>query len=262
MDITTQQTAPTTIEFKLIVSDANGVSVDTTTTENGTWSVSVPQNQEGSYNVRLEVIANGSPVPVPEEPVTEAVNSGSGGGAPGQGAQISNDKLVPEFPAEYEVDDEDAQGDNHRPTGDNSFDHINKDELDNIGSGEPADDVGTPIEDIASRVNGASGPQLPFDGPAEEPESDDDSEQSAEGDELEALLRASPDIPLDRDEFDPKKAAEHIISSIIPKRTSAIESVGTLLDANTRKRILKDPVMVAEMKVKAKRVQDLLNSIK
>lgn len=239
-----------------------GVVIKAQKTKDDKWSVKIPNLKnftETTYNVALEVCVDGylftpskgklelvdnptvemvSDVPVEGDALLEGVNSGVSHIA-GPEDQLDVSPQRPEFPVDNDEEgDERAKSDLVYPPGQNNDEDINLDDLDSdtddvdgadiefeidvtIGSD---DEVGTDIEDIASRVSGVEGPQLPYD---------------------------------DTITFNVKEAADKILKSVLPsiKKPTAGKR---LLDETTKKRIMKDPETMARLEEKSRKVRDIL----
>lgn len=216
------------------------------------WSVTVPNLKnftKESYSVRLEVVVDGyhfvpaqgkmvitdNPVVevvsehkiVSDDVLEEGINSGSVS-MTGPEDQLNTDPLAPEFPVDNDEEgDERAHSDLIYPVGQNNDEHTDDEDLevgdDDIdleldATTELDDEPGTDIEDIASRVVGTEGPQLPF---------------------------------------NVKEAADKIIKSVLPTVKMPAGSK-RLLDETTKKRIMKDPETMARLEEKSRKVRDIL----
>ena len=260
--INVNRNAPTTINFNVgidgvddvkntrvelyieSVMDQSALAIKATHTKGDEWSVTIPKMDvlsNDSYSVQLHVVVDGyfftpakGTMKMVDGPSTtnEGINSGTDAGTPGgPGVQIGTKKLEPEFPIEYKIDDEANQSSNIHPRlGDNSADHIDDSILDNIAKpGEPKAKTpkrGTPISDIASRVNGASGPQLAMD-----------------------------DVD-DTPEFNAREVAAQIIRNVVPHvKESVIPQRRQLLTPNDIQRIIKDPVVEAERQERSAKIR-------
>ena len=260
--INVNRNAPTTIDFNVgidgvddvkntrvelyieSVMDQSALAIKATHTKGDEWSVTIPKLDvlsNDTYNVQLNVVVDGyfftpakGTMKMMNGPAAtnEGINSGSDAGIPGgPGVQIGTNKLGPEFPIEYKIDDKANQSSNIHPRlGDNSADHIDDAILDNIAKpGEPKAKTpkqGTPISDIASRVNGVSGPQLTMD-----------------------------DVD-DKSKFDAKEIAAQIIRNVVPHvKESVIPQRRRLLTPNDIQRIIKDPVVEAERQERSAKIR-------
>lgn len=261
--INVNRNAPTTINFNVgidgvddiknthvelyieSVVDKSALAIRATHTEGDEWSVTIPKLDvlsKDSYSVQLHVVVDGyfftpakGTMKMMDGPATtnEGINSGTDAGTPGgPGVQIGTNKLDPEFPIEYKIDDESNQSSSVHPRlGDNSADHIDNTVLDNIAQpGEPkakAPKRGTLISDIASRINGVSGPQLTM---------DDDAD--------------------DATRFDAREIVAQIIRNVAPPvKESTTSQRRRLLTPNDIQRIIKDPVVEAERQERSARIR-------
>lgn len=230
------------------VSPGCDIHIALTQSETNSWVASIPffeQFTENQYSFHLNatgvnispvsgivVIGNNKIV------VSEAVNSGIDTiGAPD--SQVGTDPLEPEFPIDND-DEGDERSHSTMPVtpGENASEHIDTDELDpeHTDSGGEEGDSSTTIDDIASHVSSAAGPQLQ----TYEPELDRDPEAEAES------------------TFDPKDTAQKIIRQLLPTVKLSTESTARLLSDTDRKKILKDPELMAELEAKARKAREIL----
>lgn len=263
---TTDKNITTRLVIENVISGCD-VAIKATKTKDDKWSVKIPNLKnfsEASYNVALEVCVDGylftpskgklelvdnpvvemvSNVAVKGSMLSEGVNSGVSH-VVGPDDQLNVSPQQPEFPAgNDEEGDERAHPETVYPFGQNNDEDINMDDLYPDGDGDtdvefdfefdPLDDEpGTDIEDIASRVDGVEGPQLPF---------DDETEETVE----------------DIIKFDVKEAADKILRNVLPTVKKPVAGK-RLLDETTKKRIMKDPETLARLEEKSRKVRDIL----
>lgn len=212
------------------------------------WTVTVPNLKnftKKTYKTYLEVVVDGyhfvpakGTVEITDDPVVkvvsehvetddivEGINSGTTT-ASGPDTQVTNNLTgKPEFPIEAKL---------HNAQGENSDEATDEDALDDIGGVSDGEkecdgDDSVTIDDIAARVVGTQGPQLPID------------------DEEPAV-------------FDAKDAAKRAIESVAPFLKTKSATKGKLFNEKTVKKLArgKDPAYIAEVEEKSRKVRDIL----
>jgi hypothetical protein len=219
------------------VFDECGIKIDAIHLMDDRWAVVIPslkQFEGQEWTGHLEVIIEGrhfTPVEcviqMVSEPTAEFISTDSivetANVNAGSNTAFDNPVNNQTLEPEYPIETK-----LRYPVGQNTDDDIKADNEDNEDiKADNEDENKETIQSIASRVVGTEGPQLPY----------------------ETTV------------YDAKQEAARIIEGILPVIKHKPETKGRLFDKNTKARLVKDPVYMAEVEEKARKVRDILGSI-